>query len=321
MAARPFNARPACLCSLKPISSGTIAGVLSSNPEAAPARSWTVLEVLRWTTQRFTERGLDSPRLDAELLAAHAFGMTRLRLYAEFDRPLLAEELTALRDLVKRRQAGEPVAYLTGHKEFWSLDLAVDARVLIPRPDTETLVEVALDVLAIDVDAQVADIGTGSGAVALAIAKQRPRAQVTATDLSDDALNVARANATQLGLNVTFRSGNLLASIPSDARFHLIVANLPYIPSADIPGLAPEVRSEPMRALDGGADGLDLVRRLITSAPAHLHEGGVLALEIGAGQADATVALMAVGGFAAPERRSDLGGIERVIWARIGGNT
>ena len=279
------------------------------------------MDVLRWTTQRFTERGLDSPRLDAELLAAHAFGMTRLHLYTQFDRPLLAEELAALRALVKRRQAGEPVAYLTGHKEFWSLDLHVDARVLIPRPDTETLVELALEVIAVDLDAQVADIGTGSGAIALAIAKQRPRAQVTATDLSNEALLVARANADRLGLNLTFESGDLLSALAPNARFHLIVANLPYIPSADIPGLAPEVRSEPMRALDGGPDGLDLVRRLIASAPAHLHPGGVLALEIGAGQADDTVALMAAGGFVAPQRRSDLGGIERVIWTRTGGNT
>jgi release factor glutamine methyltransferase len=238
-----------------------------------------------------------------------------VHLYTQFDRPLLPPELAALRELVKRRQAGEPVAYLTGHKEFWSLDLLVDARVLIPRPDTETAIEEALARL--DARAalapRIADVGTGSGAIALALAKSRPAAAVFATDLSPDALAVARGNAERLGLIVTFGEGDLVAPLRPHAPFDLIVANLPYVRTADIAGLAPEVRSEPQRALDGGTDGLDLVRRLVADAPAVLGPGGALVLEIGAGQADDTAALLRAAGFEDVRARADLGGVDRVV--------
>jgi len=207
---------------------------LSASP---PKSVWAVLDVLRWTTAHFEKHGLASARLDAELLAAHAFGMSRIELYAHFDRPLAAAELASYRDLVSRRLAGEPVAYLLGHKEFWSLDLLVDPRVLIPRPDSETLVEEALD--RAGPGARIADVGTGSGALALALAKARPEAQVFATDISSDALAVARANAERLGLAVTFLQGDLVSAASARGRFDLIVANLPYIPSADIDGLLP----------------------------------------------------------------------------------
>jgi len=328
---------------------------VSSPPErpAAPeAKRWTVKDVLLWTTSRFEERGLQTPRLDAEVLTAHALRVPRLQLYVQFDRPLLPEELASIRELVKRRQAGESVAYVVGKKEFWGLELAVDARVLVPRPDTETLVDEALtrvgrvprarprrlaeaepetaspdtaeaspaaDALAPSQTARpaprIADVGTGSGAIAIALAKERPDATVFAVDVSPDALAVARANAERLGAAVTFLEGDLAAPLASLAPFDLIVANLPYVPAGDIAGLAPEVRAEPALALDGGADGLALVRRLVAAAPALLTPGGALALEIGIGQATETARLCAAAGLTDVRIVRDLGQIERVVSA------
>ncbi len=288
------------------------------SPVAAPRGTWTILEVLKWTTGRFADRGIPSARLDAELLAAHAFKLARVQLYAQFDRPLDEAELGAFRELVRRRQAGEPVAYLTGRKEFWSLDLTVDARVLIPRPDTETLVEAALERLPEGSSARVADIGTGSGAVAIALAKSRPTAALFASDLSPEALVVATANAERLAAPITFVQGSLGTPLGPHAPFELVVANLPYVPTPEIGGLAPEVRAEPLLALDGGEDGLALVRALVGQAPALLAPGGWLLLEIGAGQAPATAVLCEAAGLGEVTTRRDLGGIERVVAARKG---
>ncbi len=298
---------------------------------------WTVLEIVRWTTTRFSQRGLSSPRLDAEILAAHALGISRVQLYVQYDRPLEAAELAGMRELVKRRQAGESVAYIIGKKEFFGIELAVDARVLVPRPDTETLVDEALARLAATGDLvgeplpaelppppralRVADVGTGSGAVAIAIAKTgvrvaaeaRPAIEMIASDVSPDALAVARANAERHGATITFVGGDLDAPLAALAPFDVIAANLPYIASGDIDGLEPEVRAEPRLALDGGADGLALVRRLVAAAPGLLRAGGSLALEIGAGQAEATAALLSAAGFTDIRRRRDLGEIERVV--------
>jgi release factor glutamine methyltransferase len=326
----------------------------ASPPEkpSAPAR-WTLKDVLLWTTSRFEERRLATPRLDAEILVAHALGVARLQLYVQFDRPLLPEELSAIRELVKRRQAGESVAYVIGKKEFWGLDFAVDARVLVPRPDTETLVDEALDRIgraprvrarrAADsqldeagkeagaetppeslADAapagpkaapRIADVGTGSGAIAVTLAKERPDALVFAVDISPDALTVARANAERHGAAVTFLEGDLEVPLIPHAPFDLIVANLPYIPAGDIAGLAPEVRAEPLRALDGGPDGLALVRRLVAAAPALLAPGGAIALEIGIEQAQQTAELCAAAGLTDVRVRRDLGAVERVVSA------
>jgi release factor glutamine methyltransferase len=285
-------------------------------PEAsAPPARWTVLEVIRWTVARFTERDLATPRLDAELLVAHALGLPRVQLYVQFDRPLLPDELAAIRALIKRRQAGESVAYLVGKKEFWGLEFAVDARVLVPRPDTETLIEEARERLAGAVveSPRLADVGTGSGAIALTLAKLFPAAAVFAVDVSPAALEVARANGERLGLAVTFLEGDLGAPLGAQAPFSLIVANLPYIPSGELAALPAEVRVEPALALDGGPDGLALVRRLVAEAPALLGPGGVLALEIGAGQAPATAELLRGAGFTDVQTRCDLGGVERVV--------
>lgn len=292
-----------------------------------PAR-WTVLDVIRWTTSRFEERGVDSPRLDAELLAAHALNIGRVQLYVQHDRPLLPAELTTLRELVKRRQAGESVAYIVGKKEFFGLAFTVDKRVLVPRPDTETLVDEALAFLRAATTEpaaestherpplKVADVGTGSGAIAVAIAKHSTGAWVAATDVSADALALARENAEHHGVKVTFAQGDLEEALSPLAPLDLIVANLPYIPSATIATLAPEVRAEPALALDGGPDGLTLVRRLISVAPSLLNAGGGLALEIGAGQAADTASLMEAAGFIEIRRRRDLGQIDRVVSGR-----
>ena len=257
---------------------------------------------------------MESPRLDAELLATRAFAISRVELYTHFDRPLDEEELATYRDLVRRRLAGEPVAYLLGQKEFWSLDLRVDSRVLVPRPETETLVERALDHLAAlpkEHPARVADIGTGSGAIALALKKERPGSEVWAVDRSEDALAVARDNAARLELEVHFVLGHLLE--PLSGVFEVIVSNPPYIPTAAIDGLAPEVRREPRLALDGGPDGLDVVRALVGQAEKALRPGGILALEIGAGQAGETQAIFDRAGFVQVGSRDDLAGIPRVV--------
>jgi release factor glutamine methyltransferase len=288
---------------------------------AAPVR-WTVLDVVRWTTSRFQERGVGTPRLDAEVLVAHALGLSRVQLYVQHDRPLIEAELAALRELVKRRQRGESVAYITGKKEFWGLELAVDARVLVPRPDTETLVDEALARLpesapegTPDVGrvARLGEVGTGSGAIAIAIAKSRAGTEVVAGDISPGALEVARANAERHGVTILFVEGDLDAPLRAHGPFDAIVANLPYVASGEIDGLAPEVRAEPRLALDGGADGLDLVRRLVAVAPELLAPGGALALEIGAGQAAATAELMVAAGFTDIRLRRDLGEIDRVV--------
>jgi len=208
------------------------------------------------------------------------------------------------------------VAYLVGTKEFRSLELHVDARVLVPRPDTETLVDVALAL--VGDEGRVVDIGTGSGAIALAIKHARPALDVLAVDRSPDAATVARANAERLALAVEVVEGDLLAPVAARGPFALVVSNPPYIPTGDIAALAVEVQKEPRAALDGGRDGLDLVRRLIADAPPLLAAGGALALEIGAGQAAAVVARFAADGrYAAAEVTKDLGGVERVVAARL----
>jgi release factor glutamine methyltransferase len=271
---------------------------------------WTTLEVLNWTQKKFADKGIPSPRLEAEVLLAHVLGATRVALYTGFDKPLEEPELAGYRELIRRRLAGEPVAYLVGEQEFWSLPLAVDPRVLIPRRDTETLVEVALRLG--KTARRVADIGTGSGAVALALAKELPAAEVVATDASEGALAVARANAERNGLAARVRlvAGDLTG--PLDGVFELIVSNPPYVPRGQLPRLAPEVQREPRAALDGGPDGLDVLRRLIPAARAHLAPGGWLAVEHGHDQGAAVRALFIAAGYADVATTRDLAGNERV---------
>jgi release factor glutamine methyltransferase len=298
--------------------SGAALAAAPSAPASSLPATWTVLDVVRWTTARFVERGVGAPRLDAELLVAHVLSLPRVQLYVQFERVLTPDELAALRALIKRRQAGESVAYLTERKEFWKFEFAVDARVLVPRPDTETLIEEAQARLAPPGEPaaaapRIADVGTGSGALAITLAKLRTDAAVFASDLSAPALEVARANAERLAAAVTFVEGDLSAPLAAHAPFSLMVANLPYIPTGDLASLPPDVRTEPALALDGGPDGLDLVRRLVADAPALLAPGGALALEIGDGQAEATRALLQAAGFTDIQTRRDLAGVERVV--------
>jgi release factor glutamine methyltransferase len=278
---------------------------------------WTVLDVLKWTQGRFAERGIPTARLDAELLLADVLGRDRVGLYTHFDQPLGADELAKYRGLIKRRLAGEPVAYLVGKKEFRSLELVVDARVLVPRPETEHVVDVVLELLDGKEAPRVVDVGTGSGAIALAVAKARPDARVLAVDRSPDAAAVARANAERLQLPVEVREGDLLAPVQADAPFDVIVSNPPYIPTAELSSLPREVLQEPKLALDGGPDGLTVIRPLVEAAKPLLTAAGSVVLEVGAGQAPTVADLMLSLGFTNAQTRRDLAQIERVVYASL----
>lgn len=262
----------------------------------------TIGRALVAAAQRLASAGLDSPRLDSEVLLAYLLGLTRSQLYTHSDRALSPAERAGFEELIKRRFRHEPVAYLVGVKAFYGLDLAVDPRVLIPRPETELLVDLALDLVG-KIRAQghqpvrLADVGTGSGAIALAIAANEPTVEVLATDISPAALALAQDNARRLGLadKISFQHGNLLS--PLSGRVHLIVANLPYIAEAEWPGLQPDIADfEPAMALAGGADGLATIRDLLNQAPAYLEPGGAVLLEIGSLQGKA-VAQLAVQAF------------------------
>ncbi|MBS2018598.1 MAG: peptide chain release factor N(5)-glutamine methyltransferase [Deltaproteobacteria bacterium] len=287
----------------------------------APPKTWTIASLVKWAIDDFRTRGIENPRLDAELIVAHALEIDRMRVILDGARPLDGAELALLRDLVKRRRAYEPVAYLRGEREFYGLRFRVDKRVLVPRPDTETLVDVALARSKhVSMCMRQLDLCTGSGCVAIAMAKQRPTAQVIATDLSPDALAVARDNALRLGAyNVGFLQGDLFGALAAagaaGARpFDVITANPPYIPSGDILGLAPDVKDhEPKLALDGGEDGLVLVRKIVSEAPKHLEKGGLLAMEIDCKEAAETAELFAKAGFTDVRIARDLAKLERVV--------
>ena len=251
-------------------------------------------------------------RADAEALLLQVLGKPRSWLYAHADDALDAEVQTAFAALVARRAAGEPVAYLTGRRGFWTLELEVTPATLIPRPETELLVELALQRLPRDAAVRVADLGTGSGAIALALASERPRAQLVATDASADALAVARRNAQRLGTgNVRFVQGDWLAPLAGE-RFELIVSNPPYIEAADLHLAQGDLRYEPTAALASGADGLDAIRRIVADAPAHLEAGGWLLLEHGWNQGEAARALLRAAGYAQAFTAQDLEARDRV---------
>ncbi len=237
-----------------------------------------------------------------------------------FDKPMAEDELARYRGLIQKRLSGQPVAYLVGKKEFWSLPLQVDKRVLIPRPDTETLVQVVLDSVKDRLATiRIADIATGSGAVAIALASELANAEVVATDVSQSALVLAQENAQIHGVTdrVQFYCGDLCDAIPGDDRFDMVVSNPPYVTTAEIADLSAEVRTEPKLALDGGEDGLDLVRRLIKQVGAWIHPGGFLALEHGYNQGASVRELIAAeGGFEPAETKQDLAGYDRVTLAR-----
>jgi release factor glutamine methyltransferase len=288
---------------------------------ASGGEVWTIGRVLRWATEDLTRRGgHDSPRLDVELLLGHALGLDRVRLIVDSNRPLSPEELARFRELLVRRRRSEPIAYILGEREFFGLRFSVNPHVLIPRPDTETLVSVAIErTRGQHLFGRALDVCTGSGCVAVAFAKERPTWHVTGSDISVDALEVARRNALRLGAiwNVAFVESDLLAAIPAEPRFDLIMANPPYIPDAEVLELSADVRNfEPHGALCGGADGLGILRRLVKAAPGRLVAGGMLAMEVGAGQAERVARGLGTFGFTDVQQERDYGGIDRVVSGR-----
>ncbi len=292
------------------------------NPPVPREVEWTILSLIKWATGYFTSYGIDSPRATAEILLATVLNLKRIDLYLRFDQPLLQSELSGFKSLIKRRINREPVAYITGKKEFWSLELDVTPDVLIPRPDTETLVEAALSCIG-PADAPAAagralELGTGSGAIVLALASERPAYRYIATDISPNALQLARKNARHHHLDgsVQFIAGNWLDPFSLDAPFFdMIVSNPPYIPSGDIPGLQPEVCGfEPMLALDGRSDGLHAIRQIIFSAHPLLKPRGALLLEMGFNQKKAVIALIQQSGrYHSFQIVKDYAGHDRVV--------
>jgi len=263
---------------------------------------------------------LETPRLDAEVLLAHVLKTTKTSLYLSLHKYVTAQKRALLQELIGRRTKGEPVAYLVGRKEFWSLSFEVSPAVMIPRPQTETLIEGALKVFPAESSPSVLEIGTGSGAIAVALATELPRASIIATDISPDALSVAEKNATANGVNdsITFVEGDLLAAVKFPRKnFDLVISNPPYIPTGAIPLLPPGIRDyEPRIALDGGFDGLEFYRKLVEQSHDYLRPGGYLLLEVGNGQSPEVCTIIArTGAFSPPETLRDMSNIERGIKA------
>jgi release factor glutamine methyltransferase len=278
--------------------------------------AWTTLGVLDWTARRFTEAGIAAARLEAQILLAHVLGCTRMQLYTGFDKPLGEAELASYRGLIKRRLAGESVSYLVGETEFWGLPFFVDPSVLVPRPDTETVIEVARAARPDRAKpCRILDLCTGSGAIAVSLAKEYPAAQIVATEISAAAAAVARRNATRNAVadRIDVRQGDLFAPVHGE-RFDLIASNPPYIASSVIPTLSAEVRREPVIALDGGGDGLAFYDRICAEARAYLAPGGVLVVEHGFDQADPVRARFAGAGLSGITLVHDLGKNPRVTW-------
>jgi release factor glutamine methyltransferase len=277
----------------------------------------TVLEILQSTAAYFAKRGIESPRLNAEHLLAHVLKQKRIELYLEFERILAEAELAPLRELVRRRGQGEPLQHLLGTVEFAGSVFLCDKRALVPRPETEQLVELLSSKIE-NRESRIVDIGTGSGVIALSLAARFPEARVTATDISDDALALARENAARLGLTsrIEFLRGDLLIDVSH--VYDLIVANLPYVAANDRETLSREVLRDPEVALFGGERGDEVVRRLIEAAPAKLKPGGLLALELGLGQADDLAALMAEKNYHDIRKEADYAGVTRFLFGRYG---
>jgi release factor glutamine methyltransferase len=316
-----------------------------------PKASWTILTILRWTTDYFRTKGVSEPRASAEVLLAHTLGVSRLDLYLRFDQPLNPEELARFKALVVRRREGAPVAYLIGHREFWSLDFQVTPATLIPRPETETLVAATVEVAkdfgrggqgrivpppspepppptpyGEDVGAGLKlalwgiEIGVGSGAVVVALAKELPQMRWVGVDLSIAALAVAKDNVRRHGMleRIHLLQADLLTALNPQAAFELLVANLPYVPQAEWEQLPKEIKDfEPPQALLGGEEGLDLLRPLVRQAWQYVKTGGWVLLEVGDGQAEKVAALLADTGHYDPvEKIKDFNGIDRVVRAR-----
>ena len=301
---------------------------MTTGTESEPRRAragtgddWTVLRLILWSAEYLKGKGVASGRLDAEHLLAYVVGVGRLQLYLEYDRPLTPGELDGFRPLLKRRAKREPLQYIVGRQPFRELDLVVTPAVLIPRPETEVLVDEILSWAEEQgrEDLKAIDVGTGSGAIALSLAIEGPFASVVATDIDEDALEVARRNrdAAQLAETVELRLGSLLDPVEANERFDVVTSNPPYVAESDADGLEPEVREwEPRDALFGGPDGLDVLTKLTGGAHSVLRQGGLLALEVGAGQAErVTTMLEGVGSYEDVTVKRDYTGRERIVLA------
>jgi len=279
----------------------------------------TVLEVLQSTTAYFQKRNIDSPRLNAEHLLAHVLGRKRMELYLDFDGGLRESQLAPLRELVKRRGLREPLQHLLGTVEFCGRSFRCDKRALVPRPETEQLVELLISHLKSDISySRMVDVGTGSGVIGLTLAAEFPKAEIVGADISEDALVLARENAERLGLRdrVRFLRSNLLESV--QPGFDVIVANLPYVSTEDRANLSREVLHDPEVALFAGARGDELVRQLIAQVPSWLQPGGMLAMEIGIGQSETLVAALAEKNYRDISTEKDYSGVIRFLFARYG---
>jgi release factor glutamine methyltransferase len=286
-------------------------------------RTWTILEMLRWTAEYLAGKGFDESRLNAELLLSGALGVRRLDLYLQFDRPLTDEEIAEFRGRLLRRARSEPLQYIAGHADFREIRLHVDRRVLIPRPETELLVGEVLTWSRDRSGLSVLDVGTGSGAIALSLAVEGSFDRIVATDLSEDALAVARRNLEEIapGTPVELLAGGTYQAVRGE-RFDVIVSNPPYIGEHERDDLDVEVRDwEPSTALFSGSDGLDMIRDLVEGAEEHLRPRGLLALEIGAAQGAAVCRMIReTGHFAEPALIRDLSGRERMVTAELVGS-
>jgi release factor glutamine methyltransferase len=279
----------------------------------------TVLEVLQSTTAYFQKRHIENPRLNAEHLLAHVLRRKRIELYLQFERTLLESELTPLREMVRRRGAREPLQHLLGTVEFYGRTFGCDKRALVPRPETEQLVELLISRFKSEIShSRMIDVGTGSGVIALSLAAEFPEAEVVGADISEDALMLARENAERLGLadRVRFQRSNLLENV--QPGFDLIAANLPYVSTEHRRNLSREVLHDPEVAVFAGACGDELLQELIARAPSWLHPGGILALEIGIGQSEALILALAEKNYRDIFNEKDYSGVTRFLFARYG---
>ena len=278
----------------------------------------TVLEVLQNTATYFAKKKIESPRLNIEHLLADVLGKKRIDLYLEFDRVLTEQELDLLREKVRRRAEGEPLQHILGHWDFFGRTFKTDARALVPRPETELLVEAVLAEMGPAQEGRLIDVGTGTGVLAITFALEKPGLSIYASDISESALALARENAEQFGVlnRIEFVQSELVEAVAGP--FDWVVANLPYIPAAELVGLPVEVRYDPFVALDGGPDGLATIRKLIESMRGKLSSNSLIALEVGSGQAGAVRDILAHSNYRDISLRKDYQGIERILIARYG---
>jgi release factor glutamine methyltransferase len=293
--------------------------VVSDTPRASRSPTWTLQRLIAWGTQHFEQRGIDSPRLTIEELLGHVLSASRLQLYMDLQRPLEAGELARLRELVEQRNARVPLQHLLGSVAFRGRRFTVDRRALIPRPETELLVEACLAELPAEQRASSLELGIGSGVIGLSLLAERPALRLVAVELSTEAAALARENADQLGLSsrLDLREGDLFAPLRAGERFDLMVSNPPYVASEVIATLEPEVRDhDPRLALDGGMEGLEIIRRIAAHAATWIVPGGLLALEIGDDQGVAVKALLERAGFEDIQIKKDYAELDRLALGR-----